>query len=282
MSTKPRVLLVSTNRERAPQPVVPNGVACVASALRDAGHDVRVLDLCFARDPLRAARTAARAFAPDVIGVSVRNIDNSDLIALRHYTPEAAAVTQALRHAAPQASVIAGGAAFGVAPAALTDALGVDWAVAGDGERATVALDGLHDLPGGALPCDGSQREAEITHVPAVADAAVNVPGDPAGEREVEEHRPVVRRDGSGNRQREVETARHDRPPPRTAEGRQHADPRRCRQRRAVHRPDAVDERADAQSPDDDGESRGRGARPRPQGPVHHAFRSPRHRVGSR
>ena len=32
-STRPRVLLVSTNRERAPQPVVPNGVACVASAL---------------------------------------------------------------------------------------------------------------------------------------------------------------------------------------------------------------------------------------------------------
>src|SRR5688572_3286225 len=140
LSTKPRVLLVSTNRERAPQPVVPNGVACVASALALAGHDVRVLDLCFVRDPIRAARDAARAFAPDVIGVSVRNIDNSDLIALRHYTPEASAVTQALRDAAPRASVIAGGAAFGVAPAALTDALGVDWAVAGDGERATVAL----------------------------------------------------------------------------------------------------------------------------------------------
>jgi radical SAM superfamily enzyme YgiQ (UPF0313 family) len=140
MSTKPRVLLVSTNRERAPQPVVPNGVACVASALAQAGHDVRVLDLCFVRDPIRAACTTARAFAPDVIGVSVRNIDNSDLIALRHYTPEAVAVTHALRDATPRASVIAGGAAFGVAPAALTDALGVDWAVAGDGERATVAL----------------------------------------------------------------------------------------------------------------------------------------------
>jgi anaerobic magnesium-protoporphyrin IX monomethyl ester cyclase len=141
-STKPRVLLVSTNRERAPQPVVPNGVACVASALAQAGHEVRVLDLCFVRDPIRAARDTARAFGPDVIGVSVRNIDNSDLLALRHYTPEAAAVTGALRAAAPHASVIAGGAAFGVAPAALSDALNVDWAVAGDGERATVALIG--------------------------------------------------------------------------------------------------------------------------------------------
>jgi radical SAM superfamily enzyme YgiQ (UPF0313 family) len=139
-STKPRVLLVSTNRERSPQPVLPNGVACVASALAHAGHDVQVLDLCFARDPIRAAREAARAFAPDIVGMSIRNIDNSDLVALRHYTPEAMAVTSALRDAAPRATVIAGGAAFGVAPASLTDALGVDWAVAGDGERATVAL----------------------------------------------------------------------------------------------------------------------------------------------
>ena len=44
-----RVLLVSTNREHSPQPVLPNGVACVASALDAAGHDVEVLDLVFRR-----------------------------------------------------------------------------------------------------------------------------------------------------------------------------------------------------------------------------------------
>src|SRR6476469_5313026 len=114
-----RVLLVSTNRERAPFPVVPNGMACVASALADAGHDVRVADLMFAREPVRAAERAAREHRPDVIGVSVRNIDNSDTIALRHYTPEAAATLAALRRAAPGARVVAGGAAFGVAPKAL-------------------------------------------------------------------------------------------------------------------------------------------------------------------
>ena len=84
-----RVLLVSTNRERQPYPVVPNGLACVASALDAAGHRVRFLDLCFAPDPVASARSAAVDFKPDIIGVSVRNIDNSDAIALRHYTPEA-------------------------------------------------------------------------------------------------------------------------------------------------------------------------------------------------
>jgi len=140
MSTRPRVLLVSANRERQPMPVVPNGVACVASALDAAAYDVRVLDVAFARDPHRAAREAARDFRPDVIGLSVRNIDNSDLIALQHYTPAAAELLTTLRAAAPAARVVAGGAAFGVAPESLFDALGVDYAVAGDGERATVAL----------------------------------------------------------------------------------------------------------------------------------------------
>src|SRR6202048_413876 len=135
-----RVLLVSTNRERQPYPVVPNGLACVASALDGAGHRVRFLDLCFESDPVATARAEARAFRPDVIGLSVRNIDNSDAIALRHYTPEARDILRALRQAAPVAKVIAGGAAFGVAPEALFRDLAVDYAVAGDGERASVAL----------------------------------------------------------------------------------------------------------------------------------------------
>jgi radical SAM superfamily enzyme YgiQ (UPF0313 family) len=125
-------------------------VACVAAALDDASYEVRVLDLCFARRPHEAARRAARAFHPDVIGLSVRNIDNSDLIALRHYTPEASGILTALREGAPEAQVIAGGAAFGVAPAALLDTLGVDYAVAGDGERATVAI--MDSLAAGRSP----------------------------------------------------------------------------------------------------------------------------------
>ena len=180
--TRPRVLLVSTNRERAPFPVLPNGLACVASALDAAGHDVRLVDLCFAADAERAAREAAAAWQPDVIGVSVRNIDNSDTIALRHYTPEAAAVLRALRAAAPRATVMAGGAAFGVAPEALFTALDVDYAVAGDGERASVAL--VDALAAGRSPAaipglvrrDGDR----ITFTPPGEDAALDTLPRPA------------------------------------------------------------------------------------------------------
>jgi anaerobic magnesium-protoporphyrin IX monomethyl ester cyclase len=156
-----RVLLVSTNRERQPYPVVPNGLACIASALDSAGHEVRFLDLCFERDPIVAAVSAVREFGPDVIGVSVRNIDNSDAIALRHYTPEARAVFAALRAAAPTARVIAGGAAFGVAPEALFRDFGVDYAVAGDGERAGIALVNALAAGGDPLAIPGLVRSVE-------------------------------------------------------------------------------------------------------------------------
>ena len=168
-----RVLLVSTNRERQPYPVVPNGLACVASALDAAGHNVRFLDLCFASDPVASARSAAADFKPDIIGVSVRNIDNSDAIALRHYTPEARSVLHALRQAAPGAKVIAGGAAFGVAPEALFRDLAVDYAVAGDGERASVALvDALSSgAPIAALPGLVRDRNGTVAFTPPGEDA---------------------------------------------------------------------------------------------------------------
>ncbi len=168
-----RVLLVSTNRERQPYPVVPNGLACVASALDAAGHRVGFLDLCFASDPVESARSGVADFKPDIIGVSVRNIDNSDAIALRHYTPEARTVLHALRQAAPSAKVIAGGAAFGVAPEALFRDLGVDYAVAGDGERASVAL--VNALSSGApieaLPGLVRDREGTVAFTPPGEDA---------------------------------------------------------------------------------------------------------------
>ena len=120
-------------------PVVPNGVACVAAALEHAGHDgARARSVLRARSASPPRASAAQSFAPDVIGLSVRNIDNSDLVALEHYTPAAASLLATLRdERARRAQVIAGGAAFGVAPEALFDELGVEHAVAGDGERAT-------------------------------------------------------------------------------------------------------------------------------------------------
>ena len=70
-------------------------------------------------------------------------------------------------------------------------------------------------------------------HVAAVADAAVDVADDPAGQREVEEHRAVVGRHGGGQRQADAEAAGHDRPAPGAADA---SSPRRSPPRRPAPR----------------------------------------------
>src|SRR6478752_7342509 len=60
----------------------------------------------------------------------------------------------------------------------------------------------LHDLPGRALPHDSAHGTADVMHLTAVTDSAMDVAGDAAREHEVEEHRPVI--GGDGGRQSEA------------------------------------------------------------------------------
>ena len=132
----------------------------------------------------------------------------------------------------------------------------------GDGE------DDLHDLPGRALPRHGAQPAADVARVAAVADPAVDVAHHPAGQRDVEEERAVVRGHRRAQRQVDAEAAGHDPPAPGAAHGGQHGEAGRGRQRPAVDRAQAVEERARAQVPDQDGERRGGGGE---AGPPPHA-----------
>ena len=71
-----RTLLVSPNIESLPDPVFPLGLACIAANLRENGIEHRVLDLGFVQDYETALESALSSFQPDVIGLSLRNIDN--------------------------------------------------------------------------------------------------------------------------------------------------------------------------------------------------------------
>jgi hypothetical protein len=73
------ILLISTNRNHLPMPVMPIGACMVAEACERAGHQVTFLDLMFEREPLAAVQNAVRSSRPDVVGLSVRNIDNNDM-----------------------------------------------------------------------------------------------------------------------------------------------------------------------------------------------------------
>ncbi|HEY5656807.1 MAG TPA: radical SAM protein [Myxococcota bacterium] len=134
-----RVLLVNPNRERAPEPVPPVGLCQVATATAAAGHDVHVLDLCFALRPRARLRRALRRLRPDVVGLTVRNVDNADARAPRFYLDALRELVREVCEATGEPPV-AGGAGLTMDPERVMRHLGVRYAVVGAAENAFARL----------------------------------------------------------------------------------------------------------------------------------------------
>ncbi len=153
--------MISANRERDPSPVFPLGLAYLAGPIEKAGHSSRLLDLCFADDAARAVRRALDESVPDVVLVSVRNLDNVTWPASRSYVD---GVTEVVAICRERAVVVLGGSAFSLEPLSLLKATGAHCGVVGEGEEvvprlleriaAGVPLNGLPGVvvPGGRPP----------------------------------------------------------------------------------------------------------------------------------
>jgi radical SAM superfamily enzyme YgiQ (UPF0313 family) len=144
-----RVLLISANQERSPDPVAPLGLCYVATAAAEAGHEVAVLDLCFRPDVEAAVGEAITASAPQAIGLSLRNVDNCAYPDTVSYLPHYRRVVDACR-AASDAPIVLGGSAFTTMPHFYLPALSVPYGVVGEGEVTFVRL--LELLAAGADP----------------------------------------------------------------------------------------------------------------------------------
>src|SRR5512136_2008043 len=104
-----KVLLISANTERINLPALPLGLALVGAAARAAGHDVAFLNLMFQRDAEAAVRSAVATSRPDVVGISVRNIDDQMMQGARFLLEPVRRVVSACR-ASTDAPVVVGGA----------------------------------------------------------------------------------------------------------------------------------------------------------------------------
>ncbi|MBN1572542.1 MAG: radical SAM protein [Deltaproteobacteria bacterium] len=144
-----RVLIVSANRELVPDPVFPLGAAYVASAARESGHDTDVLDICFADDISREVKDKISSFGPDLVGVSIRNVDNVAYPLVLTYAEGHKNLIDEIRssHFGP---IVMGGPAFTLMPEEFLDFTGVEMGILGEGEDAIVKLaDSLEN--GGSL-----------------------------------------------------------------------------------------------------------------------------------
>ena len=130
-----RILLISANTEKIPDPVFPIGAAYMAAVAERRGHDVHTLDLCFLDAVHPALEENIRRCEPDVIGISLRNLDSSSYPQNTSYIDDYKALVDSLR-ALSDASIVLGGAGFTVMPTTILEHLKADVGVVGEGEMA--------------------------------------------------------------------------------------------------------------------------------------------------
>ncbi|MGM0656323.1 MAG: lipid biosynthesis B12-binding/radical SAM protein [Thermodesulfobacteriota bacterium] len=131
-----RILLISSNTMVDPMPTYPLGMALVAAALEQDGHWVKQLDpVAQKMDLLVLAETAINEFNPDLIGISVRNIDTVDSCAAtdRWYPGYLKKLVDRIRTLTSK-PVVLGGPAFSIMPETILAYTGADFGVVGEGE----------------------------------------------------------------------------------------------------------------------------------------------------
>jgi radical SAM superfamily enzyme YgiQ (UPF0313 family) len=143
-----RVLLISANTEQINMPVLPLGLAYVAAAVQGAGHEIKILNLMTHKstpDLQHAIKAAITAFRPQIIGISVRNIDDQNMENPKFLLESVKDVVRICRRLS-DATLVLGGAGYSIFPQAALDFLQADIGIKGEGESAFLdLLDRLRD-----------------------------------------------------------------------------------------------------------------------------------------
>ena len=128
-----KILLISANVTLSPYPLYPLGVSIIAAVLTKAGHDVRQADFLQQNTSLEAIGGEVREFAPDLVGISVRNIDNVNLLHEQYYIQNVKNLVDTVRQFS-KAKVLLGGAGFSLIPDLILKETGADYGIVGEGE----------------------------------------------------------------------------------------------------------------------------------------------------
>ena len=165
-----RVLLISANTEKINILPVPLGLNYVAAATQNKGHNVKVLDLMVHTDSRLPIREMIKSFHPDVIGISVRNIDDQNMNDPRFMLDEVKEIVLHCRSLS-DATIVLGGAGYSIFPDAVLTYLEADMGIQGEGESAFPELlerlekrSGLTGLSGVYVKGIGLQGQRSFIH----------------------------------------------------------------------------------------------------------------------
>lgn len=127
-----RILLINSNRMKPA--IAPIGLDHIADSLIEAGHEPRLLDLCFSEDVNGDIEQTIRDFEPRLIGISVRNTDECYMSGA-FFLPFVKEIVDCVRKHS-DAPIVMGGVGFSVMPEAVMRFCRPDFGIAGEGEEA--------------------------------------------------------------------------------------------------------------------------------------------------
>ncbi len=134
-----KCLLVGANVARSPYPVYPLGMSMVANALIKAGHLVFQFDFMQNNHSYENLTARIKQEKPDVVGISMRNIDNVNLLNEEKYTDVVKSIVAHIRSIS-DAIIVLGGTAFSILPEKLLEDIDADYGIVGEGEELMVDL----------------------------------------------------------------------------------------------------------------------------------------------
>lgn len=143
-----RIFLISSNTTTDPYPVYPLGMAVVAGALQAAGHQVQQYDPLAQGESMPQMLRQIKGFAPDLLAISLRNIDNVD-----SFSGEDGWYLQKIKNFIAEirqevsTPIVVGGPALTILPEEIAEYLAVDHAIIGEGEHSLPRL--VEDLADG-------------------------------------------------------------------------------------------------------------------------------------
>ena len=130
-----KVLLINSNRFKHPWPVIPFGLCYIATSLESNGnHWVSLLDLCFSTDCERDIQKAVQNFVPDVIGISIRNIDDTGGYDVHFLLEDVKNDVIDFCKKEFTGPIVIGGPSVGISGREMLEYFDLEYAVRGDGE----------------------------------------------------------------------------------------------------------------------------------------------------
>ncbi|MBN2591440.1 MAG: cobalamin-dependent protein [Sedimentisphaerales bacterium] len=130
-----KILMISANIATSPYPVFPLGMGMVTASLKSNGHEVTQFDFLQNEMSLDKLIKAVQSVSPDLIGISIRNIDNVNLIDEECYIDTVKSIVQTV-HNISTVPVILGGSGFSILPLPTLKQTGADYGIVGEGEKA--------------------------------------------------------------------------------------------------------------------------------------------------